>query len=238
MPRPARRTGIATTSRSMTDTSASCRGVCTWVGREGRSAVASKTRNVMIRRARARNSSGSVPRSRSPARQSWTTGWALTWTGTALSAGVGSRTTSGVRHRPISVVGQAGRPRGGRPPCDKSARLGGRLRGLGGLGALALARRRGPVGLPAQRGGAAHRDPDRRLLGGLGQTDGQEPVLEVGRDLVRPDALGNPQLAPQRARPPLAPDVAVALLALLGRRLRVLRGDRQQTVVDGDVDVL
>src|SRR5438105_14815265 len=36
----------------------------------------------MILRARSRNSSGSVVLSRSPARQSWTIGWLLTWSGT------------------------------------------------------------------------------------------------------------------------------------------------------------
>src|SRR5713101_5367605 len=81
-PRPARRTGIATTSRSIEIESASARGVRTVLWRTGRSAVASYRRTVISLRARTRNSSGCVETSRKPARLSATSGWLLTFSGT------------------------------------------------------------------------------------------------------------------------------------------------------------
>src|SRR5713101_1877805 len=81
-PRPARRTGIATTSRSIEIESASARGVRTVLWRTGRSAVASYRRTVISLRARTLNSSGWVDTSRRPARLSATSGWLLTFSGT------------------------------------------------------------------------------------------------------------------------------------------------------------
>src|SRR5215472_10318265 len=73
---------MATTSASTRRPAAFESGVRTVVARVGRSRVASASRNVIAFRASARNSSGTVARSRSPARQSWTTGCALTCSGT------------------------------------------------------------------------------------------------------------------------------------------------------------
>src|SRR5260370_9991376 len=81
-PRPARRTGIATTSRSTEMDAASASGVRTVPCRTGRSAVASYSRTVISLRARTRNSSGWVETSRKPARLSATSGWLLTFSGT------------------------------------------------------------------------------------------------------------------------------------------------------------
>src|SRR5260370_28251905 len=81
-PRPARRTGIATTSRSTEMDAASASGVRTVPCRTGRSAVASYSRTVISLRARTRNSSGWVETSRRPARLSATSGWLLTFSGT------------------------------------------------------------------------------------------------------------------------------------------------------------
>src|SRR5216683_5252801 len=83
-PRPARRTGIATTSRSTRVAAASASGVCTVPCRTGRSAVASYSRSVMSLRARTRNSSGGVAESRRPARLSATSGCLLTFSGTVV----------------------------------------------------------------------------------------------------------------------------------------------------------
>src|SRR5229473_4737366 len=83
-PRPARSTGIATTSRSTRMAAASASGVCTVPRRTGRSAVASYSRSVMSLRARTRNSSGGVAESRRPARLSATSGCLLTFSGTVV----------------------------------------------------------------------------------------------------------------------------------------------------------
>src|SRR5579859_1020897 len=73
---------MATTSRSVISTSASRSGVRTVPGLTGRSAVASYSSSVITLRASTRNCSGSVARSRSPARLSATSGWRLTISGT------------------------------------------------------------------------------------------------------------------------------------------------------------
>src|SRR5712664_257305 len=83
-PRPARSTGIATTSCSTEIASASFSGVCTVPCTTGRSAVASYTSSVMILRASTLNSSGWVARSRKPRRLSATSGWLLTFSGTCV----------------------------------------------------------------------------------------------------------------------------------------------------------
>src|SRR5262245_46545256 len=81
-PRPARRTGIATTSVSSSMASASASGVCTVPCRTGKSAVASYRSIVITLRAWTRNSSGGVLLSRSPRRPSATIGCLLTLRGT------------------------------------------------------------------------------------------------------------------------------------------------------------
>src|SRR5260370_7307818 len=81
-PRPARSTGIATTSRATEIEAASASGVRTVPWRTGRSAVASYRRTVISLRARTRNSPGWVDTSRKPARLSATSGWLLTFSGT------------------------------------------------------------------------------------------------------------------------------------------------------------
>src|SRR5216684_6380585 len=83
-PRPARRTGIATTSRSTRVAAASASGVRTVPCRTGRSAVASYSRSVISLRARFRNSSGGVDVSLRPTRLSATSGWLLTFSGTVV----------------------------------------------------------------------------------------------------------------------------------------------------------
>src|SRR5712692_2249376 len=83
-PRPARRTGIATTSRSTEIAGASASGVRTVPRRTGRSAVASYSSIVISLRARFRNSSGGVDTSRRPTRLSATSGWLLTFSGTVV----------------------------------------------------------------------------------------------------------------------------------------------------------
>src|ERR1700694_90969 len=84
-PRPARSTGIATTSAAISIASAAASGVCTLLRFTGRSAVASYSSIVMTLRARARNSSGCVVLSRSPRRLSATSGCLLTLRGTRVA---------------------------------------------------------------------------------------------------------------------------------------------------------
>src|SRR5438105_15937831 len=84
-PRPARSTGIATTSVSTAIASASASGVRTLPRRPGRSAVASYSRNVITLRARTRNSSGGVLLSRKPRRLSATSGCLLTLRDTGIA---------------------------------------------------------------------------------------------------------------------------------------------------------
>src|SRR5207245_4184062 len=83
-PRPARRTGIATTSFSTDVDGASASGVRTVPCLTGRSAVASYRSIVISLRARLRNSSGGVEVSRRPARLSATSGCLLTCSGTVV----------------------------------------------------------------------------------------------------------------------------------------------------------
>src|SRR5438094_4549777 len=84
-PRPARSTGIATTSVSTAIASDSASGVRTLPRRPGRSAVASYSRNVITLRASTRNSSGGVVLSRKPRRVSATSGCLLTLSGTGVA---------------------------------------------------------------------------------------------------------------------------------------------------------
>src|SRR5216683_706995 len=83
-PRPARRTGIATTSRSTDVDSASASGVRTVPWRTGRSAVASYSSMVISLLASTRNSSGGVLLSRRPPRLSATSGCLLMCSGTIV----------------------------------------------------------------------------------------------------------------------------------------------------------
>src|SRR5437867_9306896 len=84
-PRPARSTGIATTSVYSSIASASASGVCTLPWRTGRSAVASYSSIVITFRAWTRNSSGGVVLSRRPRRPYATSGCLLTCSATLVA---------------------------------------------------------------------------------------------------------------------------------------------------------
>src|SRR5215472_13352164 len=111
-PRPARSTGIATTSLATLVAAASASGVRTVPPAAGRSQVASYRRNVIAWRASERNSSGVVAWSRSPARQCWTTGWRLTCSATISldepAHGVHGDLDQSVHGRGVRVVDLAG----------------------------------------------------------------------------------------------------------------------------------
>src|SRR5205823_12495192 len=96
---------MATTSCSIMSTSASVRGVRTLPGRVARSAVASYRRNVITLRARTRNCSGSVLRSRSPARLSATSGCLLTLSGTLVPSDEEADGVDGDLQHPVHVRG-------------------------------------------------------------------------------------------------------------------------------------
>src|ERR1700730_8008348 len=102
-PRPARSTGIATTSRSREMAGASVSGVITVPCLTGRSAVASYSSSVMILRASTLNSSGVVEVSRSPRRLSPTSGWLLTFSGTVLLDQPTDRVDRDLQH-PLHVL--------------------------------------------------------------------------------------------------------------------------------------
>src|SRR5215472_1725853 len=111
-PRPARSTGIATTSLATRVAGASASGVRTVAEMAGRSRVASYSRNVIAWRASERNSSGEVPWSRRPARQCWTTGWPLTCSATVSldqpAHRVDGHADQAVHRRRVLVVDLAG----------------------------------------------------------------------------------------------------------------------------------
>src|ERR1700682_2200200 len=98
MPRPARSTGMATTSRAIDIAGASVSGVSTLPCRTGRSAVASYKSKVITLRASALNSSGEVDRSRNPRRLSATSGWLLTFSGTVLLDQTADRVHGNLQH--------------------------------------------------------------------------------------------------------------------------------------------
>src|SRR5262245_37161559 len=111
-PRPARRTGIATTSVSSSMASASASGVCTLPCRTGRSAVASYSSIVITLRAWTRNSSGGVLLSRRPRRPSATIGCLLTLSGTVALDENADRIDGDIQHADhegrVEVVDLAG----------------------------------------------------------------------------------------------------------------------------------
>src|SRR5438132_8153533 len=104
-PRPARSTGMATTSVSTSIASASASGVRTLPRRTGRSAVASYSRSEMTLRARTRNSSGGVVLSRRPRRLSATSGCLLTLSGMGVAGDEPPNRVDGDLQHPVHVGG-------------------------------------------------------------------------------------------------------------------------------------